>query len=315
MSIVLRRLFSPDRGSAARPTGLLLLGALAACTALPALVPTSTNVTEPTSPTVTTLQPSTTTSTVTSTTANGSTTTTPIRDLDAEVTVPEGSGPFPAVVLVHGGSWIAGSPRSLERLAGHLADNGYLVVNTRYELATLSDPSFPGALHDVACAVRHAAHHPASDGTVTLIGHSSGAHLAAVVALTGTLFGEGCGDTREAGATGLIGLAGPYDITRLGMLAAPVFGVSLSDDPDLWASGNPMELIDPDDGIATLLIHGGADTVVPVRFSEDFAEALEEAGLTVDLEILEDVTHQTVIDPASIGEVVVSWLETRSQSA
>ena len=311
MSIVRPPTSSPDRSGRRRlavPV-VLILTALVACTPLPG-EPGGTTAPPTTAATTSTVVLPTTSTTVavsTSTSLSVTTTSSSAR-FDALVSVPEGPGPFPAVVLVHGGSWVAGSPRSLEPLARHLAASGYLVVNTRYRLASLEVPSFPQALHDIACAVRHAAHHPASDGSVTLIGHSAGAHLAAVVALTGDTYGEECDDPVVATADRLVGLAGPYDIVQLGVLAAPLFGVAPSEDPDLWASGNPMSLIGPETDVAVLLLHGDDDTVVSVRFSESFAEALESAGFLVDLQILTDVTHMTVTDPTAIGDTLVGWL-------
>lgn len=284
-------------------------------TAAPTTATTTTTVADPISTTPpppatpTTVPPPTTTTTDPEVIAPG-------RAEGSRVTVPEGEGPFPAVVLVHGGSWVAGSPASLEPLARHLAGRGFLVVNTAYRLATLKTPSFPRAAHDVACAVRHAAHHPASDGTVALIGHSAGAHLAAVVALDADRFGDGCVDSRPARADLLVGLAGAYDVTALGVLAAPLFGALPSEDPELWASGNPMHLASPDDGVRALLIHGERDTVVPLRFSERFAARLDEMGLAAAVETLSGVDHRGVTDPAVIGEIVVSWITgNREQTA
>lgn len=311
MSIVRPPTSSPDRSGRRRlavPV-VLILTALVACTPLPG-EPSGTTAPPTTAATTSTVVLPTTSTTVavSTSTSLSVTTTSSAPGFDALISVPEGPGPFPAVVLVHGGSWVAGSPRSLEPLARHLARSGYLVVNTRYRLASLEVPSFPQAIQDIACAVRHAAHHPASDGSVTLIGHSAGAHLAAVVALTGDTYGEECDDPVVATADRLVGLAGPYDIVQLGVLAAPLFGVAPSEDPDLWASGNPMSLIGPETDVAVLLLHGDDDTVVSVRFSESFAEALESAGFLVDLQILTDVTHMTVTDPTAIGDTLVGWL-------
>src|SRR5690606_41490185 len=115
-------------------------------------------------------------------------------------------------------------------------------------------------------------------------------------------------DPVVATADRLVGLAGPYDIVQLGVLAAPLFGVAPSADPDLWASGNPMALIGPETDLAVLLLHGSDDTVVSVRFSESFAEALESAGSVVDLAVLDEVTHMTVTDPAMVGDALLDWL-------
>ena len=126
---------------------------------------------------------------VTSTSASPATTY--LSDADLDIRVPEGEGPFPAVVLVHGGGWVGGSPELMGGLARFLADAGYLTVNTAYTLSN-GIAGFPVAVDDVACAVRNAADHPDSDGTVTVVGHSAGAHLAALVALDTDVYGTEC---------------------------------------------------------------------------------------------------------------------------
>ena len=131
-----------------------------------------------------------------------------------------------------------------------------------------------------------------------------------MVALTGTAHGGDCDETRPAQATRLVGLAGPYDVTRVGLLVAPFFGVRLADDPDTWAQGNPLALVAPDAGVSSLLIHGEADAIVDLAFAESFADALADAGLTVDLEVVEGASHMAVTDPVVVGAIVLEWLGT-----
>ncbi len=294
-----------------RLPALLLTIAVAACAAAPAATapgaPLSSTTTSAVAPTTTAAQPS--TSTAAPTTTLPGTSTTAFREVDAEVLDPAGSGPHPAVVLVHGGSWVAGSPASLKALAFRLQGEGFLVVNARYTLASLRRPSFPAALDDIACAVRFAASHPESDGSVALIGHSAGAHLAAVVALTGDLYGEGCAHG-PAVATRLVGLAGPYDVTRIGVLALPFFGSAPDDAPDLWAAANPLTLTEPGLSLRALLVHGADDSLVDARFAEDFLGALVDAGLTATMETIAGADHMEIVDPGVVGDLVSGWLET-----
>ena len=41
----------------------------------------------------------------------------------------------------------------------------------------------------------------------------------------------------------LVGLAGPYDVARVGPLMYPFFGVPPNEDPELWQAGNPLNLV------------------------------------------------------------------------
>jgi pimeloyl-ACP methyl ester carboxylesterase len=160
---------------------------------------------------------STSTTTPIATTTSEVATTTDSAEVDAQVDVPSGDGPFPAVVLVHGGGWVTGSPDLLSPLAEFLVEHGYLTVNTRYQLADFDKAGFPDAVDDVACAVRFAATHPDSDGTVTVIGHSAGAHIGALVALTGDRYAADCPHPGSGVPERFVGLAGPYDVSRLGI--------------------------------------------------------------------------------------------------
>lgn len=222
--------------------------------------------------------------------------------------VPEGSGPFPAVVLVHGGGWIAGGPSVMSDLARYLTDAGFLTVNTPYKLANDS-PGFPEAIEDVACAVRYAAAHPDSDGSVALVGHSAGAHVSAVVALTGDRYTDGCSVPGSGVPQRLIGLAGPYDVDRLGVVMLPFFGTGPSGDPEAWAAGNPQLLTDENTDLSSLIMYGGSDGLVDASFAIDFNEALLQSGSESLLELVEGARHNQMRDPDWVGDLIVVWLE------
>jgi acetyl esterase/lipase len=272
-------------------------------TSPPATLPGTTTTTS----TTTTLPPTTTTTTSTTTTLPPTTTTTPLPDIDAEILIPDGDGPFPAVVLVHGGGWVGGSPSLMRPLATHLTNAGFLTVNTRYKLSN-DRPGYPDAMSDVACAVRYAAAHPDSDGTVAVVGHSAGAHISAVVALTGDDYTERC----EIAGTGvperLVGLAGPYDVLRLGPLMIPFFGTGPANDPDAWFAGNPMNLTGQNTDLDSLLMHGDRDGLVDYSFTRDFDEALEDGGSRSLIEIVEGASHMDMHDPGYVGDLIIVWL-------
>lgn len=263
--------------------------------------------------TVMTPEPTTTVATSTSrpgptTTEAMSTTTSAPPGIDAEVSIPSGEGPFPAVVLVHGGGWILGTPRLMAPLAEHLTRAGYLTVNTAYRLSTTDYAGFPAAVDDVACAVRFAAGHPRSDGTVTVVGHSAGAHLAAIVALTGDRYGAGCAFAGSGVPDRLVGLGGPYDIDRLGAAMVVFFGSGPSDDPDAWMAGNPQRLADSNPGLTALIVHGELDGIVDISFAVDFHDALTSAGVASSLEVVDGAGHNDLTDPGLVGDLITAWL-------
>ncbi len=242
------------------------------------------------------------------TSTSAGTATTHLSGADLDIRVPEGEGPFPAVVLVHGGGWVGGSPGLMEDLARFLTDAGYLTVNTAYTLSN-GIAGFPVAVDDVACAVRHAADHPDSDGTVTVLGHSAGAHLAALVALDDGVYGQGCAVTESTIPDRLVGLAGPYDVARIGPLIVPFFGVPPNEDPALWQAGNPLNQVANNPDLASLIMHGEEDGLIDLSFATDFAEALNGAGSEAVVEVVEGARHNEMQDPDVVGDLILAWLE------
>jgi len=298
----------PGRRGAGRLTSTVAALLLTAgCAATPALEATGTSATRAAGPSTTdTLAASTTSLPVTTSTSAG--TTVPPDDIGLEILVPDGEGPFPVAVLVHGGGWVGGSPELMADLARFLTDEGYLTVNAPY---TLSDgvTGFPVAVDDVACAVRYAAAHPDGNGSLAVIGHSAGAHLAALVALDPGVYGEGCPLAEPFIPDRLVGLAGPYDVARLGPLMLPFFGVGPGEDPEAWAAGNPLLHGANNPGLSSLLMHGEDDALVDFRFATDFADALSEAGSDVLVEVVEGARHNDMHDPAFVGPLIITWLE------
>ena len=287
-----------------RLTSLLILLAVAACSP-------AAGEAEPT----TTVGPSTSSTVIATTTSSTSTTTSEVAstpdsaDVDAEIAVPSGDGPFPSVVLVHGGGWVTGSPDLLGPLSDFLVDHGYLTINTTYALSDFEKAGFPEAVDDVACAVRLAATHPDSDGTVAVIGHSAGAHIGALVALTGDRYAADCPHPGSGVPERFVGLAGPYDVSRLGVAIVAFFGAGPEQAPEVWEAGNPQLLTDENTALDSLIIYGDEDGLVDASFALDFFEALSLSGSTSLLELVEGARHNEVHDPDLVGDLIVTWLE------
>lgn len=295
------------RGSLA--SGLIVVSlATAACSRGEVAAPTTPSTTAAIVTSTVEPTPSSPTTTTTTTGVPRTTTGATTIQLDAEVEVPDGDGPFPAIVLVHGGGWVAGSPTVMRDLAAFLTDNGFLTVNTAYELSDRS-VGFPAALDDVACAVRYAAEHPDADGSVAIVGHSAGAHLAAVVALTGDLYGDGCPYPGPVIPQRLIGLAGPYDVERLGVLMIPFFGGGPAVEPEAWEAGNPLRLVTENPTLSSLIMYGDEDALVSPGFAIDFQDDLVAAGSDVTLELVEGANHMDMRDPDVVGDLMLAWLD------
>jgi acetyl esterase/lipase len=222
------------------------------------------------------------------------------------VYAPDEPGPYPVVVTVHGGAWVGGDPADMAALADDLGRRA-VVFNVTYRNMSQGG-RFPDMVTDVACGVlaasRQAADYTTTPDQIYLIGHSAGAHLAALVALAPDVFS--C-DGEIPEVAGFVGLAGPYDVTRVAILNT-FFGDTLEEAPEVWAEGNPLTYAISAPDVPILLIHGADDQVVPLSFGADLASELEDAGAEVDLVELAGATHQDVRDPLVVGDLIRDFI-------
>jgi acetyl esterase len=207
------------------------------------------------------------------------------RALQMDAYVPEGPGPFPAAIIVHGGGWVAGDRRwNVEPLFRPLLEAAFACFSISYRLAT--DPSLFGvAIDDVAEAIRYVrAHAPefnVDPAKIVLLGESAGGHLASMAAL------------REPGSTlkAVVALYSPADLEplaraakalpapfRLAMQGMPWAGLLLTRLQELSPLRHVRSGMPP-----FLLIHGTADSLVPFEQSEKMCRAIRNAGAACDL--------------------------------
>src|SRR5579871_3656423 len=119
--------------------------------------------------------------------------------LQLDASVPEGRGPFPAVIIVHGGAWVTGDRRrSVEPLFKPLSDANLAWFSISYRLASGLDlgslqsaissaASLVGAVDDVRQSIayvrKHASEYGVDPNRMAIIGESAGAQLASMAAL------------------------------------------------------------------------------------------------------------------------------------
>jgi acetyl esterase/lipase len=222
-------------------------------------------------------------------------------------------GPLPAVLILHGGGWIAGNRKANESVAIKLARHGYVAALVSYRFA-LRDP-FPAQVHDVKCAVRwlraNAAKHQIDRERIGVIGYSAGGHLACMLGMTcpkkDGLEGNGGHHDQSSQVQCVVGYYPLTDLTRLhgfclighvkGFYRA---GLQLSlekfcggtpkDLPALYARASPITYACKD-AAPTLLIHGTGDPLIPYEQSERLYQKLKAARAPVTLLKLEDAAH------------------------
>lgn len=240
-----------------------------------------------------------------------------------DVYYPGSGGPWPALLYVHGGSWVEGDKADGSGWAD-MTGRGYLVVSVNYRLATFQ-VKFPDMIEDVKCAVRylraHAAEYNVDPDRIGAIGASAGGHLAALLGTSDETAGWEVGQflDRSSRVQAVITLAGPSDFglqfPALGSSIYYAFGELPGDDPIMTAA-SPVTYVTPDDP-PFLILHGDKDGVVPVEQGRALHERLAQAGVDSTLVIVQGGDHglkglngrTTTPSEAAISETILEFLE------
>ncbi|MCR6494383.1 alpha/beta hydrolase [Cellulomonas sp. P24] len=229
----------------------------------------------------------------------------------SRVFLPDGASasPAPLVVLVPGGGWVSADPTGLTGLATWLAERGAAVVTISYRTSS-DDAYFPVPAEDVACGLADAAARVRRAGIgvgeVVLVGHSAGAQLAAVVALDPGTYSGGCSDPAVV-PDRLVGLAGPYDVTRIDGAVESLFGTG-TPSADARRAADPVAAAGRRSELAVLLVHGTADGLVPVEQTQRFAAALSAGGHQVTTRYPDGAGHASVYSAGVAGPIIADWL-------
>ncbi|HZW04169.1 MAG TPA: alpha/beta hydrolase, partial [Anaerolineaceae bacterium] len=106
---------------------------------------------------------------------------------------PDGAGPFPVVMTIHGGGWIAGNLAVFDHVSRALVNRvGCIAVSVEHRLAP--ENKFPIPLHDCYEALvwisGHIAEHGGDPARIAVLGESAGGNIAAALALLARDRGE-----------------------------------------------------------------------------------------------------------------------------
>jgi 3-dehydroquinate dehydratase type II len=221
-----------------------------------------------------------------------------------DLRLPDGDGPYPIVVIVHGGFWREVWTRDLmDGIAVDLTRRGWATWNIEYRRVGTGG-GWPTTFEDAARAVDFvsdlAASFPIDTGAVVTLGHSAGGHLALWMAARTGLGPDAPGAIPQVMPRGAVGLAPVTDLAAayragIGDEAVEHFlHRGPDEDPDTYASANPAALLPM--GVRQLVVHGDGDQSVPIRLSEDYVGRAADSGDAIVFHELTGADHFSLID-------------------
>ncbi len=217
---------------------------------------------------------------------------------------PAGAGPFPVVVLIHGGCFLnayEGMPQ-LRGMAGALAAKGIAVFSVDYRGLDTPGGGYPGTFLDIRAALdliqAQAAQRHLDTHRLAIVGHSAGGVLGLWAAGRARLpTTSPLHEPHPLAIPHVVALGAAGDVRALGQLwktrctldGDQLTGPPTPARPDVYADTSPIALTP--NGSDTLFINGDHDTILTPRESADYAAQVRERGDAADTLVLPDASH------------------------
>ncbi len=232
-----------------------------------------------------------------------------------ELRLPDGPGPHPVAIVLHGGCWLAEYDLGyISGLANALADAGVATWSLEYRRVGDDGGGWPGTFLDVGRGADHlrslAGEFGLDLGRVVTVGHSAGGHLALWLAARPRLAPDD--ELRGADPLPVDGVVALAAIADLAAYAAPdgcgaAVAPLLGGPPDKLAERvrrvSPIELVPL--GVPQRLIVGARDPIVPPGHVRRYAEAAAASGDAVRVVVVPGAGHfePTAPDREAFAEV------------
>jgi len=215
--------------------------------------------------------------------------------LTGDLYLPKGTSKTPLIIAIHGGGWQNGSPAAYQHWGPYLARNGYGLFAIRYRLGKAG--SYPKAVYDVKAAIQFirakAGDLDVDPDRIGLWGDSAGGHLAALTGLAADQFTAEYRNDPHAGVPvnvkTVVGFYGVYDLLAQwhhdqiarprDQIAEKFLGASPMQNRKLYFESSPISYATIDrNKTSFMLVHGTADDIVDPAQTQQFWQALNQAG-------------------------------------
>lgn len=231
-------------------------------------------------------------------------------ELRLDIAYPEGDGPFPAIVCIHGGGWAGGNRHSYQEFIEQAAGRGYVAATISYRLTApdretkVAAHPFPAQVEDCKCAIRwlraNAAKYHVNPDRIGVTGGSAGGHLSLMVGMTTAddkLEGTGGHAEQSSKVQAVVNVFGPADLVR-GYEDVPAVrdllhwfcGGSPKERPEAYRQASPVTYARRDNP-PILTIHGTEDTIVPYEQAKILDRKLAEVKASHELLTLTGQGH------------------------
>lgn len=217
--------------------------------------------------------------------------------LKLDVYAPAEPGPWPVVVVYHGG--LGTTKEAMRRLSTAVASYGMVVFVPNWR-PTLTEELERGA-EDAACAVRfaraYAAEYGGNAARITGAGHSAGAMIAALMGLIGDEFSGDCLVEEGSGyLDGIAAIEGPYDMVEYSKTSSAYEKAP----PEMWEKLSPMfypARLPPREGVEFHIFISDLMRDPARADTHVFYNRLLEGGHSAALTIVPGIKHGSFASP------------------
>lgn len=235
-----------------------------------------------------------------------------------ELWMPQGKGPHPVVVILHGGCWQheVADLSYMNAAAQDLAKRGLAVWSLEYRSVDDAGGGYPGTFQDVGAGLDHlraiAAGHDLDLKRLVILGHSAGGHLGLWAAGRPNLPKSSplyAADPLPIGAVvslgGLPDLQGTPEAINLvcgANIVGRVTGPATPSHADVFADTSPVNLLPLH--VPAVMVHGVFDSVSPPWQGMHYRQLARAKGDQVEVLPIADSGHFELVWPGS-----AAWTE------